>query len=129
MAYQGVKVEGAARLRRTLAAAGADMTDLTKLNKAAAGIVAREAKATAPYGPDFGGHIKNTVRGGGGRTAAIVRVGDKRKPYGPALHWGWPSRGIAAQPWVSEAAQNTEPQWVDMYFTGLLSILDSVKGA
>lgn len=129
MVYAGAKVEGAARLRRSLGKAGADMAELTATNKKAAGIVADRARQKAPVGPDFGGHIRDTVRAGATRKTAVVRVGNKRMPYGNPQHWGWPARNIAANPWVSEAAQETESQWVDVYYGGLVQIINSIEGA
>lgn len=122
-------MEGAARLRRTLRQAGADLKDFSTLNKQVANVVVAQAKTTAPYGPDVNGHIRNTIRGGGGRTAAVVRVGNKRQPYGPGLHWGWKRRQQAEQPWVSEAAQTTEPAWREIYFAGLTRIINQIEGA
>ena len=125
----GIRVEGAKKLRRTLKAAGVDMKDLAKLNKQAASIVAARAKQMAPVGSPKNGHIKSTIRAGATQKAGIVRVGNVRRPYGGAIHWGWPARNIEAQPWVADAAKATEPQWVDNYFDGLMKTIRSVEGA
>jgi hypothetical protein len=129
MVFVGAKVEGAAQLRRTLKRAGDDLSDFSALNRAAAVTVANRARQKAPVGPEFGGHIRDTIRSSGTKRAAIVRAGNNRKmPYAPSLHWGWPARGQAAQPWVSDAAQETEPQWVETYWAGLNQIINKVKG-
>lgn len=123
-----LKVEGAARLRRTLKDAGADMKDLKAANKRAAQTVMNAAKALSPVGPDAGGHIKSTGRVGATTRAGIVRFGNKAKPYGGPIHWGWPARGIDPQPWITTAAQTTESTWVDMYYRDLEKVLDQIKG-
>lgn len=128
MAMIGVKVEGAKRLRSTLKAAGADMKDLTALNRKAAQTVVPVAKALAPVGSPVKGHIKNTVRAGATQRAGIIRVGDRKRPYAGVRHWGWPKRNIKALPWVSIAAKQTEPQWTADYWNGLMKVINQVKG-
>lgn len=126
--FIGVKVEGAARLRRTLKAAGADMKDLSRLNKEAANIVVPAAKALAPVGDPINGHIRSTIRAGATQKAGIIRAGNSKMPYGGVQHFGWPSRNIKPQPWIALAAKQTEPQWVDNYFEGLMKVIDSIQG-
>lgn len=124
----GVKVSGAKQLRSTLKRAGADMKDLSKLNRAAANTVVPEAKKLVPTGDPRNGHIKTTIRGGGTQREAVIRAGDKKRPYGGPLHWGWPARGIKAQPFLAIAAKNTEPQWVETYWADLMKTIDKIQG-
>lgn len=123
-----ISVEGGARLRRTLRKAGADMKDLTRLHRRVGEIIVPRAVALAPSGPESGGHIRNTVRATAAQRHSTIRAGNKSKPYGPPLHWGWPRRGIKAQPWISQAAQDTEPQWSAVFMDGVVQLLDQVKG-
>jgi hypothetical protein len=44
------------------------------------------------------------------------------------VHWGWPARGITAQPFVSDAAVDTEPAWRPLYERDLQNALDKVGG-
>lgn len=127
--FTGVKVEGLPRLRKTLRAAGADMKDLSKLNKEAANTVVPVAKALAPVGDPKNGHIRNTIRAGATQKAGIIRAGNKKLPYGGVQHFGWPARGIQAKPWISIAAKQTEPQWVQNYFDGLTKVINKIEGA
>jgi hypothetical protein len=127
--FIGVRVEGAKRLRSTLKAAGLDMKDLTKLNKEAAQIVVPVAQALAPVGSPVNGHIRTTIRAGATQRAGIIRAGNSKMPYGGPIHFGWPARGIESQPWIAIAAKQTEPQWVDNYFDGLMKVINSVQGA
>lgn len=118
-------------------AAGADMKDLTRLNKEAANIVVPVAKVLAPVGSPENGHIASTIRAGATRKAGIVRAGSKKLPYAGMIHFGTErgytdskgrTKAIQAQPWIAIAAKQTEPVWVDNYFDGLLKVLDSIKG-
>lgn len=129
MAERGsIRVEGGARLRRTLRKAGADMKDLTRLHRRVGNIIVPRAVALAPVGPEAGGHIKNTIRATAAQRHSTIRAGGKTRPYGPPVHWGWRARGVEAHPWISQAAQDTEPQWASEFMDGVLSILDQVKG-
>lgn len=128
MPADSLHVEGGARLRRTLRKAGADMKDLTRLHRRVGDIILPRAKALAPVGPEAGGHIKNTIRATAAQRHSTIRAGGKTRPYGPAVHWGWRAHGITANPWISQAAQDTEPAWSNEFMTGIEKILDQVKG-
>ena len=132
MSGAAIEVIGLNRLIKTMKAAGADVGELKALNRAAAAAVAPTARATTPVGPPAGGHISSTVRIGATARAGIIRAGTGlggRFPYGGPLHWGWPARGIRAQPWLQNAAQATEGGWTDLYKQGVEGILDQIKGA
>jgi hypothetical protein len=49
-------------------------------------------------------------------------------PYAGPIHWGWPSRGIAAQPFVSDAAVRTETVWLPIYAAELQRLADRAGG-
>lgn len=123
-----LKVEGGARLRRTLRKAGADMKDLTRLHRRVGEIIVPRAVALAPIGPEAGGHIRNNIRATAAQRHATIRAGGKLRPYGPPIHWGWAAHGITAQPWISQAAQETEPRWSSEFMDGIEQIIDQVKG-
>lgn len=123
-----IKVDGGRRFRRTLRKAGADMKDLTRLHRRVGDIIVPKAKALAPIGPEAGGHIANNIRATAAQSHSTIRAGGKTRPYGPPIHWGWPSRGITAQPWISIAAQDTEPTWSHEFMNGIEKIIDQVKG-
>lgn len=123
-----VQLAGGARLRRTLRKAGVDLKDFTQLHRRVGNIILPRAVALAPIGPERGGHIKNNIRATAAQRHATIRAGGKTRPYGPPIHWGWPSHGIKAQPWITQAAQDTEPQWSAEFMTGVTKIIDQVKG-
>jgi hypothetical protein len=104
------------------------MKDLSAVNRKVANVVLPVAKATAPYGPSPNGHIRNTVRAGATQKTASIRAGNGNIVYGHAIHWGWPRKGISANPWLSIAAQSTESQWIDLYWEELLNVINKVSG-
>ena len=126
MSQPAVEVIGAKKLRATLRKAGADMKDLTAVHREVGAIVAGAATPTTPRRT---GRLASTVRAGATQTAAITRAGYARVPYAPPIHWGWPRRGIQARPWLSLAAQSTEPTWFARYEAGIAASRDKIKGA
>lgn len=122
----GVRVEGARHLRRDLKRAGVELDSLKAAHDQAARFVAARASAAAPHRT---GNLADTVRGAGTKGRASVRAGYARVPYGPPIHWGWPARNIAAQPWISDTARATEPHWLLIYRQAVSALLDTIEGA
>lgn len=122
----GVKVEGARRLRRTLRQAGDDLGEMREAHATAARIAARASKALAPR---LTGTLASTVRGAGTKTAAVMRAGFTKVPYAGPIHWGWPSRGIPAQPFMSDGARQSEGQWLPFYEAAIDDAIRKVRGA
>ncbi len=126
MAQALVKVAGAKALRRSLKAAGDDMSDLKTAHAEAAAIAAHAAAARAPVGPT--GKLRASIRAAGTTTAGIIRAGRKRIPYAGPIHFGYRSRNIAANPFVTEAAQATEPDWTAHYLDQINTIINQIEG-
>lgn len=133
--FIGVRVEGLNRLVRTLKQAGADMTDLKASNRAAAEMVLAAALPLTPVDDTDGGQLKATGRASGTPREAIIRFGYKAVPYAGVTHYGTPAsysdskgrpRVQSEQPWLAEAAKQTEPQWVELYWAALMKTVDSV---
>ncbi len=127
-----LRLDGAKELRASLKRAGRDVADLKDANKAAADVVADQARKTAPVGP-APGHISETVRASGTQAAAIVRAGTARLPYGKPLHWGHKTAGVTptkvpAQPWIYQAAVDTSAKWLPEYLQHIDRIVRSVEG-
>lgn len=121
----GIRVEGADRLRRTMRQAGQDLGQLREAHAAAAAIAGATGKLRAPKDS---GTLAGNVRWSGTTTAAILRVGSARVPYANPIHWGWPARGIRANPFLSYAARSTEAQWTQVYEKAVERILSTIKG-
>lgn len=124
LAYE---VQGGRQLRKSLRAAGEDLTDLRDAHKEAASIAAAAAADRAPIGPT--GRLSKSIRGAGTKSAGIIRAGNNTTvPYGPPIHWGWYARHITPQPFLTEGARASEPRWVPVFERVLDSALDRVKG-
>lgn len=133
MGFQDVslKVDGARQLRKTLREASEGAADLKPVHKAVGDIVTTRGSGIAPRGDT--GNLANSVRTGATKTATVVRAGNNRKtasgvPYAAPIHWGWPERNIQAQPFLAEAAKDTENQWVKLYMQKVEELLDQIKG-
>lgn len=118
-----VRIEGLTRFRATLKRAGADMADMKAANQAAARTVAEAAAAGAPR---RSGKLAGSLRPA--RQVARARV-SSTVPYAGAIHWGWPRHNISANPFLTRAAEQTQPQWIRQYEQDLQRIADSVQGA
>lgn len=117
------QVTGAAELRKTLHAAGADLADLTAVNKRVGDVVATAARPRVPVRSGrLVGSLHPTV------TAGKVTVSSSLRYAGP-LHWGWPAHHVSANPFLSDAATSTEQAWVDLYFREVQDIVNQVEGA
>lgn len=124
-AKAGIEVRGSKELRRTMKRAGEDLSELKDAHMGAARMVVGLA---LPNAPRRTGRLAASVRPGASNTAATIRAGGARLPYAAAIHWGWPRRGISAQPWLSQTAQQSEPAWVPIYTRAVDKILARVEG-
>lgn len=121
----GISVQGANRLRRTLRQAGDDLHELRDAHATAARIA---AQASAALAPKRTGTLSATVRGSGTKTAGVLRAGFAKVPYAGPIHWGWPSRGITPQPFLSDGAQSSEGSWLPVYESAVDGAIKKVRG-
>lgn len=121
----GIQVEGAAQLRRTLKAAGDDLTDLKATHAKVGTFVTQAAK---PAAPRRSGALAASGRPGATQTSALIRYGGGRVRYARPIHWGWPRRNIAANPWAFETAIKTRPAWLQLYQAGVNKVLSRIRG-
>lgn len=120
-----VEVEGARELRATLKRAGEDLGDLKATHDEIARLVASVARPSVPV---LTGRLAGSVRGSGAATVATVRAGGSSIPYAKVIHFGWPAHNISANPFLIDAAHNTEPVWRQRYLTAVNKILSKVHG-
>lgn len=118
-----VQIVGAQKFRQELQAAEKAMADLTAPHTAAAQAV---KKAAGPTTPRLTGALAASVRASGSAAYGVISSGLK---YAPVIHWGWRGHGIEPQPWLSRAAQVSEPTWVRGFLTYANKVLGTVKGA
>ena len=121
-----MRVEGARTLRASLKRAGIGVQDLKDAHRKVADLVLSEARTEVPTRT---GRLRNSGRASGTQTVAQVRYGGARVPYAAPIHWGWPRRNIAAQPWAAETAARTQDRWENTYLAALEKIIDSIEGA
>lgn len=91
---------------------GADLKDLTKINRAAAEDVARAARDRAPV---LTGRLRKSVRASATKTRGTVSAGSKAVPYAGPIHFGWPARNIEAQPFIYDALDARRDEVVGKY--------------
>lgn len=122
-----LRVEGFAKLSKTLRQAEHDLDDLKDVNQRVSEI-ARDAIADeVPVGPT--GRLRRSVRGNRAKSRATVTVGYASVPYGPPIHWGWPKRNIEPNKFGERGLEAAEPEIVRAYMDGIQEILDDVRGA
>lgn len=121
-----VQVQGARQLRATLAKAGADLGDFAEIHQTVARYVGSRAAA---YAPKRSGRLAATMRPSKAKTSATVRFGGASVPYAGVIHWGWAGHNIAANPFASKAAEETQPTWLAWYSQRINQVVAAVKGA
>ncbi|MDO5618021.1 hypothetical protein [Kocuria sp.] len=121
----GVQIEGLNRFITTARRAGADLDDIREAHRHAAQYVMPYAMATAPK---LTGAAAATTRVSATARAGTIKVGSRGLPYPGRVHWGDPRPGIHANPWLTRAAQTSEPIWISAYTRELNAAVLSVKG-
>jgi hypothetical protein len=116
-------ITGADEVARTMRKAGRSLGDMTHAHRDAADIFASLARATAPR---VSGALANATQAAATKDGAGIQ---NALPYFGPIHYGWPQRNIAAQPYVDEAVADSESQWLAVYQKAAQDAADSVKGA
>lgn len=111
-----------------------NLDDLKKIHKEVADAVLPFAIYNAPK---LSGALLSTIRASGTNSAAYIRVGNKRAPYGGFQEYGYPAgfhdsrgqaRSYAPHPWLRDAVHDSEKFWAHIYFEGIDNILDKIHG-
>lgn len=118
-----VRVAGLPALRRSMRQLVGNVDDLKAANAAVAALVAAAAAARAPV---RSGRLAGSVRGNRAVSRAQVKAGGAALPYAGPVHYGWPARGIEPQPFITDAAQDTEPAWLALYESAVADAVDRV---
>ncbi len=92
-----IQVSGAKEFRAAMQKMGADLSDLTAINRRLAETVADAARSSAPV---LTGRLSGSIRAGATRTKGYVRAGGRSIPYAGVIHFGWPRHNIAPQPFI-----------------------------
>ncbi len=120
-----LQVDGARRLRASLKRAGVGVDDLKAAHAEVAKMVADRAARDAPVRT---GRLAASVRASGTAREALVRAGRAPVPYAGPIHWGWPARGIAARPFIADAAEELRDSWEATYLRHVEQLLDTIEG-
>ena len=103
---------------------------LKRSNRESAEIVA-EAARTGDV-PVNSGRLKKSIKASGSQASGAVKAGTAaRVPYAGVIHWGWPSRNIEPQPFLSEALADkidVVTATFEELFSEVLRILESEQG-
>ncbi|MFJ2544394.1 hypothetical protein [Microbacterium sp. NPDC087589] len=115
-----IRVEGLRKTIRALDQAGVDVQDMRDLMHSIGMLV-----VTAATPPRASGALAGTLRAGRGKTKAVVRAGGARAPYAGVIHYGWPARGIAARPFLTDALSRKRSDVFRALDQGVSQILKS----
>lgn len=124
-----IQVHGGRQLRSQLKQIGDDSSDLRELNLDLAKLVSDTALTKVPV---RSGRLKRSVRPSGTKRAAVVRAGNNRKSgpsavqYSGPIHFGWPARRIAPQPFLYDALDERRAEVLKKYTDEVRSILNRV---
>lgn len=126
MARPVLIVEGLREIRRDMRRI-ADAELNQELRDANKDIAQRIVAKALPNVPVRTGALKASVRALGNLGGAVGKAGGARVRYAAAIHWGWPSRGMPARPFLKNAADNIEGSVVDDYERRILRLFDKVN--
>jgi hypothetical protein len=131
------RIQGLSQLQRRMNRIDREMTTrgMKEIHRKIGGVVVAGARTGVPR---RSGRLASTMRTGAQKSRTVVRAGRASVPYAGPIHWGWPNRpnrakgwrggSIDAHPWLSEAAQRTEPVWVSVYERELRSLVERTPG-
>lgn len=108
----GVQVTGATEIRRELKRAGESLRELREINLKAANVVAAEGRQMVPR---LTGMLGRTIRPTATNAMGSVWAGKRLVPYAGPIHFGWPARNIAPQPFLYEALDKRGAQVAAKY--------------
>lgn len=94
---------------------------LSTIGKAAATIVAAEARTSVPV---RSGSLQSTIRPGGTQRKAVVRAGGPKAPYAGAIHFGWAARNIKPNTFLYDALDVRAQQVAAAYIRGVQKLIN-----
>lgn len=120
----GIEVHGARELRRALRTLPKEYRrELATIHKKAVKPVVDTAKVLAPR---RSGRLAGSIRALGSQTMGQVAVGKKAVPYAGVIHYGWPERNIAAQPFLEEALERRQDRVLKIWLVNQNRLIDKV---
>ena len=120
-ADSGIRVQGLDEIRRGLRRLNSELPkELTRIHKKAANVVADAARARAPR---RSGRLAGSIKPQAGQRYARVAAGRKAVPYAGPIHFGWPRRNIAPQPFLTDSVEAHAPKILDGYLRELTDLV------
>ena len=106
-------VLGEKELKRALRNSATGKAELKAAHKEAAEVI---EKAARPDVPRRTGKLQASLRSSGTLSAGVVRAGGKGGvDYAPFVHFGVPSKGMAPQPFLYDAADHRRQAVLDVF--------------
>ena len=121
-----LRIVGLAEFTRTCKKAGIEMEQFKEATQRTGQVVSFHAMSNAPK---VSGRLASSIRPGRAVSRVIVYAGSASVPYAGPIHWGWPSRNIRSQPFLTDAGKQSEPEWTGFFLQELIKIVDGIKGA
>jgi hypothetical protein len=125
--YRSIQVDGLDELRRELRRVKDRELD-DEMKQIHAELARDVLRGAEPNVPVRSGDLLASLRSSGTVRDAIGRVGKASVPYAPPIHWGHPSRGIAPNRFLTDAAERLERDIADRYDRQVAGMLDRVVG-
>lgn len=117
-----LRIDGAPELARGLARVAGELGDLSEPGRESSERVAAHARVTAPRDTGF---LASTIRAAAYPDVSVVNVD---APYAPFVHWGVPSRNMAARPFLTTALEADTAATLDTYTDHVNHLLARVEG-
>ncbi len=119
MAQFTVKVKGVNDVVRSFKQYEGAIDDLKNANSAIGTKVASTAKATAPI---LLGNLSRSIRPNRASSRVQIKAGGASVPYAGVIEYGWPARGIQAQPFLRRAAWQERDYTKEQYTQNLMQL-------
>lgn len=119
MAQYTVSVKGLREVTRSLNQYAGAVDDLKEANAKIGSKVAQTAIATTPK---LTGRLASTVKSNRAQRKVQLKAGGARVPYAGVIEYGYPARGIEAQPFLRRAIW-TDRQYVIQQYSANLEAL------
>lgn len=100
-----VRVTGIRESVRKLERLGAQTSDLKGAFRKVGDNVTKVARRLAPKRT---GRLAASIRPSNAKNRSVIRAGRASVPYAGPIHWGWPKRNIAAQPFLADAVEQEQ---------------------
>lgn len=115
-----VRVKGLNECLSALRKLGADMDELKDANKELSTEIADKASAQAPVRT---GRLASSVRGTRQQKRVRIKAGGARVPYAGVIEYGWPARGIVAQPFLRRTSFENKDYIKETYEENIQSLI------